>query len=260
MPDVDESMNRFTRRSLLLSTAALSLGCAARQSRPGAPGNEDVLVRPPELGQSWRYAQFDYFTGERLDTQRDQVVSIGDTIKVKSEFEREKVDPVQYPSWGKAWWQKYVNASATEKYPPSEIHDSWGVLVVDPHWTQLQAYEKPLPLWPRELRQGWWTIMNTNYRIPGSDEGMPWQLDMHAVQWESITVPAGQFTALRYYNLFNFRYTNASGRNAGQRKETIWFAPKIGRWVARESSGTFRQDVSEEFNENSYRWELLGWT
>ena len=36
--------------------------------------------------------------------------------------------------------------------------------------------------------------------------------------------------------------------------------PEIGRWAVRESSGTFRQDVAEEFNESSYRWELLNWT
>jgi len=27
-----------------------------------------------------------------------------------------------------------------------------------------------------------------------------------------------------------------------------------------ESSGSFRQDVAEEFFESSYRWELLSWT
>jgi hypothetical protein len=127
-------------------------------------------------------------------------------------------------------------------------------------WAQLQVYEKPIPLWPTQLRPGWSTTVGTNYKIPGSDDALPWQLTMHAHKWQSITVPAGNFTALRFTNLINFRFTNISGRNAAQRKETIWFAPEIGRWVVRESSGTFRQDVAEEFNESSYRWELLSWT
>ena len=55
-------------------------------------------------------------------------------------------------------------------------------------------------------------------------------------------------------------YPNVSERVAAQRKETIWFAPAIGRWVARESSGSFYQDVGTEFQESSYRWELLSWT
>jgi hypothetical protein len=84
-------------------------------------------------------------------------------------------------------------------------------------------------------------------------------LTMHAQLWESITVPAGQFTTLRYFNLIGFRYTNASERVAGQRKENIWFAPEIGRWVVRESVGTFREDLGVEVDESSYRWELLDW-
>jgi len=65
---------------------------------------------------------------------------------------------------------------------------------------------------------------------------------------------------LRYANVINFRYTNVSERVAAQRLETIWLAPEIGRWVARESFGTFYQDVGERFHESSYRWELLDWT
>jgi hypothetical protein len=83
---------------------------------------------------------------------------------------------------------------------------------------------------------------------------------MHAHRWESVSVPAGQFTVLRYANVINFRYTNVSERVAAQRLETIWLAPEIGRWVARESFGTFYQDVGERFHESSYRWELLDWT
>jgi hypothetical protein len=134
------------------------------------------------------------------------------------------------------------------------------MVLVDPHWSQLQSYQEPIPLWPMELRPGWSTTVGSYYKISDGRETMPWQLTMHVHGWESITVPAGHFTALRYFNLIDFRYPNITGRNAAQRKENIWFAPEIGRWVVRESSGTFRQDVAEEFNESSYRWELLSWT
>ena len=223
-------------------------------------GEQSSRVRLPEVGQAWRYAQFDYFTGERVDTQLDQVVAVGETIKVRSDFERSKRETSVHPTWNNSWWQKHMTTEGPGASVTGEIQAPWGMLVVDTHWAEIQAYEAPLPLWPRELRPGWWTIVGTQYRIPGTDEPMPWQLAMHAQQWESIAVPAGRFKVLRYYNLINFRYTNASGRNAAQRKETIFLAPEIGRWVARESSGTFRQDVSEEFNESSYRWELLEWT
>jgi hypothetical protein len=95
--------------------------------------------------------------------------------------------------------------------------------------------------------------------IPNSHETMPSQLTMHSQHWESITVPAGQFTALHYYNIIDFRFTNVSERTAAIRQENIWFAPEIGRWVVRESRGIFHEDVGFEVRESSFRWELLNW-
>jgi hypothetical protein len=89
---------------------------------------------------------------------------------------------------------------------------------------------------------------------------MPWQLAMHSQRWESVTVPAGRFIALRYYNLINFRFSIFAERTAAHRREHLWFAPEIGRWVKRESTGTFREQVGTDVNESSYRWELLSWT
>lgn len=47
------------------------------------------------------------------------------------------------------------------------------------------------------------------------------------------------------------------------RQETVWFAPETGRWVARESSGSYYvQDSSVDtpYDESAYRWDLLAWT
>jgi hypothetical protein len=96
--------------------------------------------------------------------------------------------------------------------------------------------------------------------IPDSRETMPSQLTMSAQRWESITVPAGHFIALHYYNIIDFRFKNASERTAALRQEDIWLVPEIGRWVVRESRGIFREDVGTEVKENSYRWELLSWS
>jgi hypothetical protein len=251
-------MNKLTRRTFLMSTAALSVGCAAPQL--SMDESAKVRIRPPSVGQSWRYAQFDYFTGDRVDTEVDQVVAVDPTIQILSEFERHKRVPVQYPSWGKRWWQRYIHADEAGKLPLSEFQESWGMVVVDPHWAELQAYEKPIPLWPKELRPGWWTMVSTDYMIPTSRETMPWQLTMYAERWESVTVPAGRFHALRCYNIINFRFTNVSERTTAQRIEHYWFVPEIGRWALRESVGTFREDLGTEVKESSYRWELLEWT
>jgi hypothetical protein len=251
-------MTIFTRRDFLLSAGALSVGCAGPGVVSNAPIGAAARVREPEVGQSWRYASHDLVTKKIIDTQVDRVSAVGQSIEIESHFDGAKSAPMTYPSWDTSWLKKYRSRNLGRPLP-SEVQEPWGMILVDPHWTQPQVYEKPIPLWPTELRPGWSTTVGTYYKIPDSNAALPWQLTMSAQRWESITVPAGQFTALRYFNLVNFRYTNISGRVAGQRKETIWFAPEIGRWVVRESSGAFRQDVAEEFYESSYRWELLSW-
>jgi hypothetical protein len=250
-----------TRRDFILCAAAVSVGCAARGTKTDAPSGADALVvRPPALGQSWRYTKHDYFTGKAVDVQIDRVSKIGKSVEVESHFETTAAKPITYPSWGDRWWHEYMNADAPTTGVPIEVQGPWGMIVVDPHWSELQAFEKAIPLWPSELRPGWSTTVGTYYKIPNTEETMPSQLSMRAQRWESITVPAGRFTALRYYNIIDFRFTNASERTAALRQENIWFAPGIGRWVMRESRGTFREAVGYDVKESSYRWELLSWT
>ena len=66
---------------------------------------------------------------------------------------------------------------------------------------------------------------------------------MKAHSWETITVPAGQFKTLRFTNMINFTSSDMS-RTVSSRQETLWFAPEVGRWVARES---IRQLLSGQF-------------
>jgi hypothetical protein len=52
------------------------------------------------------------------------------------------------------------------------------------------------------------------------------------------------------------------GRTDSVRQETVWFAPEMGRWVVRESRGSFYLDESVDDTqavESSFRWELLSW-
>ena len=85
---------------------------------------------------------------------------------------------------------------------------------------------------------------------------------MRAHNWEMITVPAGQFRALRFTNMINFTSGDFS-RADSQRQETVWIAPEVGRWVARESTGTYYikdSSVADPYNESGYRCELLSYT
>jgi hypothetical protein len=249
-----------TRRDFLYLAAAASVGCVARGTNTPMPGGAAPLVRSPAVGQSWRYAKHDYFTGKVVDTQIDRVTKIGQSVEVESRSETAEDRPITFPSWGESWWHKYMHADAARVGGPIEIQRPWGMVVVDPHWSEMQSFEKAIPIWPSELRPGWSTVVSTHYKIPGSEEAMPWQLTMDAQRWESVTVPAGHFMALRCFNFIDFRFSIFSERTAAQRIEHLWFAPEIGRWVKRESMGTFHEQLGTEVKESSYRWELLSWT
>ncbi len=249
-----------TRRDFLLLAAAASVGCVARATDRSIQGGNTPVIRSPAVGQSWRYAKHDYFTGKIVDTQIDRVSNIGESIEIESRSETAEGQPIAYPSWGESWWRKYMPADSARSGGRIEIHRPWGMVAVDPHWSELQSYEKAIPIWPSQLRPGWSSVATTNYKVPGSDEVMPWQLSMDAQRWESVTVPAGHFSAFRYFNLINFRFSIFAERTAAQRIERVWFAPEIGRWVARESLGTFHEQLGTEAKESSYRWELLSWS
>jgi hypothetical protein len=249
-----------TRREFIVLAATASVGCVARGTKTPAPSGPPPVVRAPAVGQSWRYAKHDYFTNKVVDTQIDRVSVIGKSVEIESHSETTGDKPIIYPSWGDSWWREYMEIDAPTVRVPIEVQKPWGMIVVDPHWSAVQAFEKAIPLWPSQLLPGWSATVGTEYRIPGSRETMPWLLTMQAQRWESITVPAGHFTALHYYNIIDFRFTNDSERTAALRQENIWFAPEIGRWVMRESRGTFREDVGYDVKESSYRYELLSWT
>jgi hypothetical protein len=255
-------MLKVTRRSFLLGTVALSMDC---MTQPLAAGPLSVTyvspaVRPPELGQAWCYARHDGITGQIVDVQVDRISAIDDTIKIESWTEEASSDP-KVGSWGAKWLHPIERAASHPSGLPSEVQEPQGRIIVDPHWDLVQVYQRPIPLWPTQLHAGWRSLVNTQYQTAEAAE-LPWQQTMRAQGWESITVPAGQFTALRYTNLINFRHSDFS-RTDAVRRETLWFAPEVGRWVVRESSGSYYHDDSvgdQAYLENSYRWELLNWS
>ena len=73
-------------------------------------------------------------------------------------------------------------------------------------------------------------------------------------------VQAGTFTALKFSSLVNYISPDANRINSIWR-ETCWFAPQIGRWVARESSGSYMLIgvMQSPFLENEYSWQLSSW-
>ena len=252
-----EIMSRITRRSFLLSSAA---ACAACVTRPEASGRVRT-VRAPAMGQSWRYAKHDLYTRAAVDEELDRVVSVDHTVEIDSRSDA--VKELARRSWGAGYLAKYLPKRTSPSGPlPSEIQDPWGMIRVDPHWGQVQVYRTAIPLWPRELEPGWRAHIVTRYETPQDADALLWDQTMKAHGWEEITVPAGRFRALRYTNLINFTHGDAT-RTDSVRRETLWLAPEVGRWVARESTGSYFADDSaadQPYNEGGFRWELIQWT
>jgi hypothetical protein len=254
-------MSQVTRRFFLLSSAALSVGCAVRRPADVAASSTPG-VRQPAIGQMWRYAQYDLFTRALVVNQVDRVNAITRNVEITSSDETAKDQSGAGARWGTDFLRKYIaHRDKPAGALPSEIQDPWGMVLVDPHWGDVQVYEKPIPLWPEELRPGWQGHVNTRYKTPFNQDPLPWDQTMKAHAWETVSVPAGQFKALRFTNLINFRHGDVT-RTDSVRQETLWFAPEVGRWIARESKGTYFVDdsaVDQPYNENGFRWELIEW-
>ena len=136
------------------------------------------------------------------------------------------------------------------------------MVITDPHWGKVLNFNPAIPLGPEKMSSSWNKEVFSKYSISGwyPQNKNDWQLYMSAHGWEKITVPAGDFIALRFQNLINFENNDPNVVNS-IRRETIWFAPKIGRWVARESSGSYQiqGQIDAVLLENSTKWELVSW-
>src|ERR1700751_1131823 len=133
-------MAKSTRRDFMLLAAAASVGCVARGTKLPATGSPTRGVRAPAVDQSWRYAKHDYFTGKIIDTQIDRVSKIGQSIEIESHLEAAEDKPITFHSWGETWWHKYMPADAPRIGGRIEIHRPWGMVVVDPHWSEMQWF------------------------------------------------------------------------------------------------------------------------
>lgn len=253
-------MGTFSRRAFLASIPVLSAaGCAARRSAVNL-SSVNTDIRPPAVGQFWRYSKTDPVSNLLIDTELTRVTSVGPTVELESLSENPEQSMNR--SWGAPWLQPIKRGNTHAGPMPNEVQQPWGLVLVDPHWSQLQVYEKPIPLWPTILHPGWSDRINTKYRTAIDQAPLPWQLTMVAHRWEIVAVPAGRFQALRFTNLINFQSTD-NFRVDSQRRETIWFAPEVGRWVARESTGIYYRGDSVDDRQqrgNSYRWNLLSWS
>jgi len=230
----------ITRRIFITSAAFVPVACSVplsyKHGLPVAQPRPLPTIRPPQVGQEWTYIKKDVFNGKTLDIVNERVSSVGSLIRID-------------------------RTTSDGERLPSEIQTIWGMVTTDTQWSRLLNFSTPLPLWPLELSSSWSKQFNTKYSVAGyADSKLNWQEYMSVQGWEKITVPAGEFIALRFQALINYESDDPNKVDCIH-KETVWFAPQIGRWVARESSGSYQLQgqMGAAILEGSYEWQLTAY-
>ena len=230
------------RRTLLLASAVLPVACISSQPYPAGSVVPQPfvapLVRPPQVGQEWVYNVRNVFNRAIVDVITERVVLVGKQVRIA---------------------RTSLKAGAL----PDEIQEPWGFVVQDPHWDPPQQFQQALPLWPEKLETGWSTFVRTRYHVLGyPDSSYYWGLSMNAIQWERVTAPAGEFTALQFRSEAPFFQSDDVFRLASTRQEDAWFVPEIGRWAIRRGYGRYilgGMTWAGALWEDYLEWELISW-
>lgn len=230
------------RRSFLLALAAAPLGCALKplapmvtQTLPTPAG--PAALRPPQVGQAWTYRQLNHFNGETLAVVHETVASVGERV--------------------------VVERRAGNLPLPAEHHGPWGQLLRDPVWDYPLNLEQPVPLWPQGLVPGQVQRVNTHFKEDGGSFRSWVQVHAAVRGWERVTVAAGTFDTVRVERFVRLQHRDVN-RLETVRRDVLWLAPAVGRWVVRETSGRYREPDDErwggtEYLEDHFRWELTAW-
>jgi len=225
-------LQRISTFTLVLAITACGAPLGYETGNSISPPNPLPIVRSPQVGQEWVYSKKNVFNGKELGIITERVSRIDSSIVLS-------------------------RTDANGYQLPSEIQGPWGMISTDPHWSKLITYNPAIPLWPQNLSGSWSNQTSTQYTVAGyPGNAYQWNLFMHSTGWESITVPAGTFDALKYKNLIHLDSPDP-GEADCTRKETVGFVPQIGRWVARESTGScIFEEENNSLRGNTIQWQL----
>ena len=243
----DDARPRPGRRRLL--EAALSLpvtagaglvlgGCANPAGIPPPPGSQPLQIPVPRLGDRWRYRLIDRYRSAPIGEVAVAVTQAAPQIIAR--FDASDGDAPRQERWER----------------PGEILE-------DPVYDVPVRFEDPVPIVPLGARSGLSLHRRTHYRTPLGADRLRWEQVLRVVGWERITVPAGAFEVLRIERDIWLQHPDPF-RLGGERTDVLWFSPQVGRWVAREWTGTYMPGSpaprSGRANEAWTRWELTGWS
>lgn len=213
---MDPTQQAMRRQLLLALTGLLPVACAmpVRQPAGEALAPPQRAVRAAAIGQRWEYRVVNVYNGLTVDQFAETVVAADAQVRIR-------------------------RSGSSAPPQPDEIHSPWGMIACDPHWDPPITFTRPIPAWPQDLASGSVQTYDRHYReFANPDSPLWWSQRMRPVAWEEISVPAGNFIALRYENQISFD-SGDFYRLASARDETVWLCPQVGRWVKRRSRGTY---------------------
>jgi len=198
-------------RILLSLIAALVVGCA---TQPGyVPQNAPASVPAPsaKVGDYWEYAVRDGYTGIPRGTYRYQVSRVeADRIVVDLMHEGYLLETLVY---GADWKGREHPLTNMQRFR------------YEPAYT---AY--PFPLEPGKT---WRSVLNST----DVTSGKKYSTHIHGkvVGWERVSVPAGEFDALRIQRQV-FAGNMEGFRTQEEITETDWYVPGVRRAVRTQTS------------------------
>lgn len=204
------------------------------RSRAVAPAPISA-VRAPAIGHQWVYQVRNLYNGRIVDEITETVTATAPVVRL-------------------------ARSSRAYGALVDEIHAPWGWIRQDPRWSYPVTFTKPLPAWPERFGPRLSASYDDLYQLLGDPNfSAVWNLTMTPVARETITVPAGPFTALHCDSRINYESDDPAVVQS-ERTESAWLAPEVGRWVLRRSRGTyFLAGRGSDLHEDYFQWELTSW-
>jgi hypothetical protein len=241
-----------------------ALGLAGCMRPPGLNGEPLLAPSTPEaslsrrnepalrVGQGWEFKETNLFNGEGRGTVLHRVDSLG--VNMSGE-------------------QALRLSLRRDHALTHEVFTARWLCMQESHHDASLRFESPVALIPSQLRVGHkehyatryvpfiaaTTSPDLNSAVPPVFRDLRWEVYLEVLGWESLQVPAGRFDVARIQRHIYFKHFDHFRLNS-VRQETLWYAPQLGYWVAREwtgryySPGSLRRAGPER--EDWVRWEL----
>lgn len=207
------------KRTLAFLTVLILAGCAAPLLQTPPPGVA-ARIDPPQMkvGDTWRYAARDGYTGIAKGTLEYRVSAISDdTATVMLQHEARTSD------------ERYTRDGNWRERPMTNLQNF--------------RYNPPYPALPFPLEAGktWQAYVEATDPATGHVNRV--RIDGKVLGWERIKVPAGEFDALKIRRIVYAGNHDDYFRSEEQITEFDWYAPQLGHVVKNESSSGYYEKM-----------------